>query len=296
VIVDTFNRITASNMWWLSAVGVCIITFFLSILFQRATGVILPVVIVLFSLLTTFGLMAIFKSPITIMTVVIPSFLLAVGVGDSVHILAIFYREYQKTKNKVDSIAYALEHSGLAVFMTSLTTAAGLLSFSTAELVTIAEMGRFAAAGVIIAFFYTVTLLPALIAIVPVKIKPEKVDAKKEKRMDTFLIFFVNTSTRFPKQILVAALVLFVVSVAYITQLRFSQNLIDFFPDDMPVKTDLLFVDHELKGTITVEVVVDTQKENGIHDPKILNRIEAFSNEAKKYNGRKSMWEKCFQL
>ncbi|MBW1815243.1 MAG: MMPL family transporter, partial [Deltaproteobacteria bacterium] len=178
VIVDTFNRITASNMWWLSAVGVCIIILFLSILFQRATGVIFPVVIVLFSLLTTFGFMAIFKSPITIMTVVIPSFLLAVGVGDSVHIMAIFYREYQKTKNKIDSIAYALEHSGLAVFMTSLTTAAGLLSFSTAELVTIAEMGRFAAAGVMIALVYTVTLLPALIAIVPIKIKPEKVDEK----------------------------------------------------------------------------------------------------------------------
>jgi predicted RND superfamily exporter protein len=282
VIVDTFNRITASDMWWLSAVGVCIIIFFLSILFQRASGVVFPVVIVLLSLLTTFGFMAIFNSPITIMTVVIPSFLLAVGVGDSVHILAIFYRDYQKTKNKVDSIAYALEHSGLAVLMTSLTTAAGLLSFSTAELVTIAEMGRFAAAGVIIAFFYTVTLLPALIAIVPVETKPERVDAKTEKRMDAFLLFFAKTSTKFPKQILVIALIFFIVSIFYITQLRFSQNLIDFYPDDMKVKTDLLFVDDKLKGTITVEVVVDTEIENGIHSPEMLNWIEAFTKEAEK--------------
>ncbi|MBW1813640.1 MAG: MMPL family transporter [Deltaproteobacteria bacterium] len=133
-----------------------------------------------------------------------------------------------------------------------------------------------------IALVYTVTLLPALIAIVPIKIKPEKVDEKKEKRMDTFLLFFVNTSTRFPKHIIAIALMLFIISVFYITQLRFSQNLIDFFPDDMPVKTDLLFVDDKLKGTITAEVVIDTEKENGIHDPEILNRIETFTNEAEK--------------
>ncbi|MCJ7772829.1 MAG: efflux RND transporter permease subunit, partial [Desulfobacterales bacterium] len=162
------------------------------------------------------------------------------------------------------------------------TTAAGLLSFSTAELVTIAEMGRFAAAGVMIALIYTVTLLPALVAIVPIKIKPENVAAKKEKQMDTFLLFFVNTSTRFPKQILLVGFVLFVVSIVYITQLKFTQNLIEFFPDDMKVKTDLLFVDDELKGTITVEVVVDTQQENGIHDPQVLNRIEAFTKEVEK--------------
>lgn len=296
VVVDTFNRITASNMWWLSAVGICIIVFFLFILFHRVTGVIFPVIIVLSSLLTTFGLMALLKSPITIMTVVIPSFLLAVGVGDAVHILAIFYREYQKSKNKIDAIAYALEHSGLAVFMTSLTTAAGLLSFSTAELVTIAEMGMFTAAGVMIALFYTVTLLPALIAILPVKIKPEKIAAEKARRMDRFLLFFVNTSTRFPKQILITALILFVVSVGYITQLRFSQNLIDFFPDDMPVKQDLLFVDHELRGTITVEVVVDTRAENGIHDPDILQKIETFTNEVEQIQRPEIFVGKVFSI
>ncbi len=279
VIVDTFNRVTASDMWRLSAAGVCIIVFFLSILFHRVTGIIFPVVIVLFSLFTMFGLMAALNSPITIMTAVVPSFLLAACVGDSVHILAIFYREYQQSKNKEDAIAYALEHSGLAVVMTSLTTAAGLLSFCNAELVTIAEMGIFAAAGVMIALVYSLILLPALIAIVPVKIKHEKIASKKAQRMDSFLLFFVNTSTRYPKQIVLISLLLTIVSVVYITQLKFSQNLIDFFPDDMKVKTDLFFVDDKLNGTITAEVVVDTRTENGIHDPKILNKIEAFTNE-----------------
>ncbi|MBW2366066.1 MAG: Fis family transcriptional regulator, partial [Deltaproteobacteria bacterium] len=48
----------------------------------------------------------------------------------------------------------------------------------------------------------------------------------------------------------------------------------------MPVKTDLLFVDDKLNGTITAEVVIDTDKENGIYDPEILNRIEKFTKAA----------------
>lgn len=296
VVVDTFNRITENNMGRLTMIGVCVILFFLSILFRRITGVIFPMVIVILSLFTTFGFMAIFKSPITIMTVIIPSFLLAVGVGDSVHILAIFYREYQKTGNKIDAIAYSMGHSGLAVLMTSLTTAAGLLSFTMAELVTIAEMGRFAAAGVMIALVYTVTLLPALIAIFPINIKREKAALKKERRMDSFLLFFVNASTRFPKQILIATLILFIVSVGYITQLKFSQNLVEFFPDDMPVKTDIQYVDKELKGTITAEVVIDTQKENGIHDPDILNRIEEFTKKVEKIKRPEIFVGKVFSI
>ena len=58
-------------------------------------------------------------------------------------------------------------HSGLAIVMTSLTTAAGLASFSTAEVASVADLGVFAGVGVMLALFYTIILIPALLAIIP---------------------------------------------------------------------------------------------------------------------------------
>jgi predicted RND superfamily exporter protein len=67
-------------------------------MFRRITGVLLPLVIVGSSLLCTVGIMAFLKVPIKVPTQILPSFLLAVGVGTSVHILAIFFRNYDRKK------------------------------------------------------------------------------------------------------------------------------------------------------------------------------------------------------
>ncbi len=101
------------------------------------------------------------------MTQILPSFILAVGVGDSVHILVIFFRRFDRTGNRKEAISHALGHSGLAILMTSITTASGLLSFSTAAVAPIADLGVFAAAGVMLALMFTVILLPALLSIFP---------------------------------------------------------------------------------------------------------------------------------
>ena len=89
---------------------------------------ILPYLIIMPSLLSALGLKAIFNSPFTLVTGGLPPFIIAVGTGDSIHILTIFYRQLEQGKSKEDAIAYALAHSGPAIVMTTVTTAAGLLS------------------------------------------------------------------------------------------------------------------------------------------------------------------------
>ena len=99
--------------------------------------------------------MAVTGTAIKLPTQILPLFLLAVGVAAAVHLLAIFFRHYNAYGDKREAIGHCLEHSGLAVTMTSLTTAAGLLSFSASEVAPIADLGIFAGGGVIISLLYT---------------------------------------------------------------------------------------------------------------------------------------------
>lgn len=91
------------------------------------------------------------------------------SVGYSVHILAIFYHRFQKNGNRETAIVHAIGHSGLAVLMTAATTAGGLFSFSTSQVAPIADLGIFAGIGVLLAMVYTIILLPAFLAIIPIK-------------------------------------------------------------------------------------------------------------------------------
>jgi predicted RND superfamily exporter protein len=223
--------------------------------------------------------MAMCKVSISPFSFVLPSFLTAVGMADAVHILAIFYRHLQAGNNKVDSIAFSLGHSGLAVVMTSLTTAAGLMSFSISELSAIGNLGIFASIGVILALVYTVIMLPAFLAIVPIKRKKLTEADKGKKLMDRVLIAIADFSSGNPVKIMLFSIILFVISIVFALDLKFSHHHKNTFPENSTIRKDEDFMDKHLKGIFTIEVVLDTQKENGLYDPEILKRIDTLCEE-----------------
>jgi predicted RND superfamily exporter protein len=221
--------------------------------------------------------MALTGVPVTTVTMVLPSFILAVGVGASVHVLALFYRYLDKTGKKKDSIVYAMGHSGLAIVMTSLTTAAGLASFSTAEVASVANLGVFASAGVMLALFYTIILIPALLAIIPIKVKIQPQDHRS--LFDRFLDWVTDFSTGHPKAIATASAVLILISLIAATRLNFSHDVLKWQPDKSPVRVATEKINDELKGSVTLEVILDTGRENGLYDPVILKKLDRLAEE-----------------
>jgi len=279
--LEAFNRSVMQDLVRCLSISFAAVIVFLWVLFRRLSGVFMPLLIIVCSVLSTLGLMALFSVPIKITTTILPAFLVAVGVGDAVHILAIFYRQYQRGCSRQEAVAYALGHSGLAIVMTTLTTAAGLLSFGFAELAAIADLGIFAATGVVLALFYTMGLLPSLLAVMP--IRRQKEVPKATPRMDRILTAFADFSVAYPLKILAMAGLIALAGTYYASRLEFSDYVVGYFPDSMAVKQDLKRIDQDLRGVITLEVVLDTQTENGVLDPDVLNAIEAFTKEIKGY-------------
>jgi hypothetical protein len=217
-----------------------------------------------------------------------------VGVCDSVHILSIFYREVARGKKKDAAIAHALGHSGLAIVMTSLTTMAGLLSFLAADLTAIAEIGTYAAIGVMLALIYTILLLPTFIALFSLKSMPPHKESRMS--MEGPLRKIAGFSTAHTYKILTAGLILLIISVPGVFKLKFSHNIVQYFPDDHPDRQSLEYVDKHLNGTITLEVVLDTNRENGLYDPEMLNRIEDFTGQIKDFQHPEIRVGKVFSI
>ncbi|MBC2704717.1 efflux RND transporter permease subunit [Desulfobacula sp.] len=247
---------------------------FLFIMFRRITGVILPLLIVILSLVSTISLMAAFKAPIKLPTQILPSFMLAVSVGYSVHILSMFYHNFRKSRSREEAIVFSMGHSGLAVVMTAATTAGGLFSFSTSEVAPIADVGIFAGTGVLLAMVYTIILLPALLALIPVKIVKNKKDLSEDTTIDRFLAKIGRISTGHPYKILVISTVIIAFSIAGIMKIRFSHDVLKWLPKTNSVRIATEKIDKELRGSVSLEIVLDTGKENGLYDPDILNRME----------------------
>ncbi|MGK5094191.1 efflux RND transporter permease subunit [Deltaproteobacteria bacterium TL4] len=257
--------------------GLCVsaIGIFVFLLLRRFMGVIVSLFIVVLSLFGTLSLMAIWGFPITIVTQILPSFLLAVGIGDSIHILTIFYKCYSHGDSKEESIVYSVGHSGIPVVMTSLTTAGGLWSFSQAEVAPIADLGTVGGGGVIVAMIYTLVLLPAFLAILPVKrhgwLESRDTVFSSAQRVLTFI---GNMTVRFPWVIMVVTVVVLSFSLYAGSTLKFTHHPLKWFPENAPFRIASEVVDSSMAGSLTLEFLIDTRKKNGIDEPEFMRQLE----------------------
>ena len=260
------------------------IAILLMIMFKRFSGIFLPLLVVILTLLSTVGSMALFRVPVNAMSQILPSLLLSVGVGASVHLLAIFYKQYDEVKDKKAAIAYALGHSGLAICMTSLTTAGSLAAFSFSDIAPVARLGIFSALGVSYQLILTLVFLPALIAVLPIKPK-HHCPSEKPALLDKLVHKLGLISITYPKTIVSIAGLSMLISIALASTMHYSHNPLHWFATDNIVRTSTETIDRELKGSITIEVVLDTQKENGVYEPAFLNTLENVTKEIYTFKG-----------
>jgi len=273
ILVETLQRAMQTDMARFTLIAVAAIAGFLFLLFRRAGAVVLPLAVVILSLLCTLSIMAVAGAPIQIPTQILPSFLLAVGIGNSVHVFAIFFQRRRVGDDKEQAISFALGHSGLAIVMTSLTTAGGLVSFAAAELAPIAQFGIWAPVGVLLALVLTVVLLPALIAVFPMGAAPPAQEPESQATQ-RLLVRAGTFATDHATAIVLASAGLLAFSLVGAFQIRFSHYPVEWFPEGHYFRVSTERMDWKLKGSVFLEVLVDSGRENGLHEPALLDRID----------------------
>ncbi len=258
---------------------------FLLILFRRFSGAVIPLIVVIVSLLTTVSLLAIFDRPFSSVTSILPSFMMSVGVGSSVHVLAIFFREFRRSGEKEEALVYTYRHTGMPVAMTSLTTAAGLLSFATASIAPVADLGIFGGVGVMVILFFTLVLIPALVSLLPLRTDARFAGKAPGKGLDRLLVGIANFSTRRAGWVVLASGLILVLAGSGLFWQGFGHNYINWLKADSPERRNIEYIDDELKGSGSIEVLIDTGTEDGLYDPAILNDLDRLRAWSESYQG-----------
>lgn len=273
-VTADLDRAIRETMATLVPLSYLLTIVFLLLMFRRLSGVLYPLLIVALGTLATLGSMPLLGATLNNLSTIIPTFITVVGIADSVHILAVFYRRYNETGDKEEAIAYALGHSGLAILMTSATTAGGLLSFLAADVGPVAEFGLVTPVGIMLLFIYTVILLPALISLFPMarpNAKTERRGTAMDRMLETIAVFSCRNSSR----ILLVSTLLVVCAAIGMSQLYFSHNGLKWFPETHPIRVATAIIDEKLAGSMGLEVVVDTGRSNGLYDPALLKQLSA---------------------
>jgi len=278
-VMDALKSQMQDDMQKFNRVTFLIIIVFLFLMFRRVSAVVYPLIVIILSLLTTIGTMAWAGVAFKLPTQIVPSLLLAVSVGATVHILSIFFDRFNSKGERKEALSYTLGHSGLAIAMTSVTTAIGVGSFAGSEVAPISDLGIFASLGVMVSLVLTLTLLPALLSLTKLKAKPKIAS----NRLDTMMKKLAVIPVKHYKSIIAGSMILVIVALVASSKIELSHNPLYWFKADNYNRVSTEVIDKHMNGTVTIETVVDTGVENGWNDPKRLEKLNQLSSKLETY-------------
>ncbi|MGB5822077.1 MAG: MMPL family transporter [Saonia sp.] len=231
--------------------------------------------VVLFSIMSAVGFVGLTGIKLTPPSSVFPTMILTLAVADSIHILITMLQKVRKDgMGKKEALVESMRLNFMPVFITSLTTVIGFLTMNFGDVPPFWHLGNITAFGMTMAFFYSTTTLPALMAIFPIWKKKKAVGQIEEKiGIYTKLGLFV---TRQPARLTFISLAI-IAGLTYLATLNvFNDEFVEYFDDSVQFRRDSDFINDNLTGFYNVEFSVGSGESGGINNPEYLQKLNEF--------------------
>ena len=260
----------------LNPIAAIVIMIVLFVAFRRMGAVMLPNLVILGAVGIALGSMGHSGVAFFVITNALPVVLIGISVADSIHILSTYYerrRDYPSEPHD-NAVVETMLEMWRPIGLTTLTTMAGFLGLSiSSAMPPMIYFAVFAMIGVGAAWFFSITVLPALIAKFQLKQSPRFV--KKEQGVNGFAKYAANIVSSHPKYVVLVALILASVALFGFTKIIINEDRITTFHADEPVVKADKVINTKFNGSHYLDILVDTSKEEGLFETKTMQKIEA---------------------
>ena len=260
-----------------------LVTAIILFLFFRSFRVVFfALLVIAISVLWSVGLIHIFGYKITLLTGLIPSIIVVIGIPNAIFIINKYQEEFLRCGNQMEALRISIEKIGKTTFIANLTTFIGFFVFYFTGSPLLLEFGLVASIAVMATWALSLILVPIIFSYNP-KPKAKHVRHLENKNISKLLemVDFVVHNRRTKLYWVISILV--VLSIFGISKIQNIGHVVDDLPENDPVFTDLKFIEENFKGIVPMEVALDTKLENGVLDPEVLNKIRMVQREFAKY-------------
>lgn len=237
-----------------------------------------PLLIVLTSVVWTFGFIGLAGYNLNLMIIGLPIILVCVCTGDAVHLITAFTQNFRSGLARKDAMRQAVADVGWPCLLTTLTTAAGFFSFIAAPMRPFQEMAIYISGGVIAALVLTFVMVPFFFTFgrdkYSVKTGKTNSDTPQRDRLDIFLEWLSTLVIRSPLAITICFLLLSLAAAAGALFVRIESNNNRLLTAEVPLRQAIDRVDSVMGGSMAVDVMLNTGRENGVKSADFLKAME----------------------
>ena len=269
---NAFPEASQKDMMTLYPAMFLVVLVTLGVMLRSMGGTFATLSVIVLMIFATMGLSGWLGIRLSPPTTSVPVVIMTLAVADCVHILSNFLQGFHQTGERRAAMFESLRINLTPVFLTSLTTAVGFLSLNFSEAPPFRELGNMSAMGVTIAFVLAITLLPAMMMVLPMR-RP-KHPARGGQAMPRLADFVVRRR----KPLFWGMAVLALLLVAQVPRNTLNDEFVKYFDSGNPFRQATEYATDNLTGIYLIEYSLPAAGDGGISDPQYLRHLEAFAN------------------
>ncbi|WP_124949733.1 efflux RND transporter permease subunit [Sulfuriferula thiophila] len=202
-----------------------------------------------------------------------PLTILIMAIADGVHMLSHYGHNVRHGVSRVEAMKESIQSNFAPMLFTNVTSALGYLTMNMSDVPPFQTLGNVVAFGIMVAFFITVGLVPALMLILPGG-KVHSQEESKFKLMERYQNFFLNHRYK----MLFGSLLFTAVVGSFVTQNKFDDSFHEYFDKTTEFRQATDFTLQHLTGVYLMDFSIEASKPGGINEPAFLQKTDEFSN------------------
>ncbi|MDH5409567.1 MAG: efflux RND transporter permease subunit, partial [Gammaproteobacteria bacterium] len=259
------------NFW--TMVSLLLIAVILWLLFRSFSALFWPILIIALSAVFMVATLGYLGIRMNMMINVVVLLIMAIGVADAIHIMSSYIYFRKQDEDHLSALRKTYRKSGLAVTLTSMTTAAGMLALLFVPLIPIQLFGLASALGVLFAFLLSVVMLPLMMNLWGPMRKNHMANSEHHS-IQIILRKFEHWSHLYPTRNITVFSLFTVVLLYGALQIRVDTNFIELFTKDTPMRIAQETVEEKMGGTMALEIMLDSKLEEAMLKPVMLNAMD----------------------
>jgi predicted RND superfamily exporter protein len=215
--------------------------------FRSFRATMISLIIVIIGVMWSFGIMGVLGYEITVLTALVPTLVIVIGIPNCIFFINKYHQEYYKHSNKAKSLQRVITKTGTATLMTNITTAVGFATFIATNNILLREFGVVTTINILGIYLLCLLLIPIFFSYIPPPI-PRHLNHLERESLTSFLRWIVNTVKFNRLGVYITSICLLILGIIGIYKIRISGSIIE----DMPKKTaffdDIRFLKKNLTG------------------------------------------------
>ncbi|MDH4108671.1 MAG: MMPL family transporter [Gammaproteobacteria bacterium] len=280
VIYDTLNQASTEGSAALVGAAHLAMLVLLGLCLRRALPTLVTLLAVCMAAIWTMGTYAAFGTQLNMVTMVLPTLVLVIGIADCVHLLRSVARE-DRSLARDERVVTGIAHALGPCLLTSLTTAAGFFALALSDLPIVRGLGLFGAFGVIAALITSLCIVPAALSFAGAEAD------RSPAVFDRIPRALHHAATGHPLAVTAGFLLLAGFLATGIGRIKVDTYSIGYLADDHPVRVDSDLIEASIGAYASIDFVV---RSRDVLAPELLRSVELWQQAAAAHPGVDWSW------